>query len=489
MEEEKRECEFPRCSNGAFFGFPDEPGISRLCETHKEPDMVLAQLCQFPRCTNPALYSFADEPTLARFCDNHKSDDMVVTITSSSSSSDEVPPPAPTPVSVDTKSKKKQPSEASLELAYEYFEMKPEFESLDHIEKESSDHQKKLDNLRSVVRRDVSDIHKISKGIDKLEIDLKSQEGKLINLGTRSPLGMGILMKDNDKVEKWQKEKQEKTEVVQVLEGQKKDHESTLEQVSQEQERLNGLVETRKALEARIQELRSACLEEEASGDLRRLQSRVVDHERMNVSLHQCLVDVRHAHAMFSKALHMQAQAARSNAVAGGANIGQIATRNGGRGIGESPGERLMQIRRNKKTKESILIAKDACDRLNTAQHRLPNEIRVAYPDEMNGVGNVEIPDLWHGSFFRDFLAGQAGGNVGDAINQVRAMRKIRKNMQELEKIIAVCNSQETKMDSVEKKISFACGVLREEVHTQEKELLEYVIAVATAQKSETEKK
>jgi hypothetical protein len=93
-------------------------------------------------------------------------------------------------------------------------------------------------------------------------------------------------------------------------------------------------------------------------------------------------------------------------------------------------------------------------------------------------------------SFFRDFLAGQAGGNVGDAINQVRAMRKIRKNMQELEKIIAVCSSQETKMDSVEKKISFACGVLREEVHTQEKDLLEYVIAVATtAQKSETEKK
>jgi hypothetical protein len=323
---------------------------------------------------------------------------MVVTITSSSSSSDVAPSPAPAPTFADTKNKEKQPSEASLELAYEYFAMKPEFESLELIEKESSEHQKKLDNLRSVVRQDFSDIHKISKGIEKLEINLKSQEGKWINLGTRSPLGMGILMKDNDKVGKWQKEKEEKTEVVHVLEEQKKDHESTLEQVSQEQERLNGFVETRKALEARIQELRLACLEEEASGDLRRLQSRVVDHERMNVSLHHCLVDVRHAHAMFSKALHIQAQAARSsNAVAGGANVGQIATRNGGRGIGESPGERLMQIRRNKKTKESILIAKDACDRLNTAQHRLPNEIRVAYPDEMNGVGNVKIPDLWHG--------------------------------------------------------------------------------------------
>ena len=56
-----------------------------------------------------------------------------------------------------------------------------------------------------------------------------------------------------------------------------------------------------------------------------------------------------------------------------------------------------MQIRRNQATKKSILIAKEACDILNTAQERLDNDLRVAYPEDMNGVGNVEVPNLWHG--------------------------------------------------------------------------------------------
>jgi hypothetical protein len=157
------------------------------------------------------------------------------------------------------------------------------------------------------------------------------------------------------------------------------------------------LVEIRNALEARVQELRATALEYEGTIELRRLQSRHDTHRRMQESLKSCRQDVAMANKMFQKALNLQAVAARSNAMAGGANLGQAIGGRGGRGIGQSPGERLLQIRRNQATKQSIEMATEAADKLNTAQNRLNNDLRVHFPVDMAGVGIIEVPDLWKG--------------------------------------------------------------------------------------------
>jgi hypothetical protein len=89
-------------------------------------------------------------------------------------------------------------------------------------------------------------------------------------------------------------------------------------------------------------------------------------------------------------------------------------------------------------------------------------------------------------SFFRDFLVGQAAGNIGDAINQARAMKKIRKNMEELEKIIAVCVNQEQKLDVVNAKLVGSIAVLEKDVFAEEKRIIQGVIEVAKAAQATT---
>lgn len=84
-------------------------------------------------------------------------------------------------------------------------------------------------------------------------------------------------------------------------------------------------------------------------------------------------------------------------------------------------------------------------------------------------------------NFFRDFLVGQLGGNIGDGINQARAMIKIRKNMEELEKVIAACAEQEPKLLSVDTKLVGIIATLKEEVFTEEKRILDGVIEAAKA--------
>jgi DNA repair exonuclease SbcCD ATPase subunit len=179
---------------------------------------------------------------------------------------------------------------------------------------------------------------------------------------------VGILVKDDRQVEKKQEEKAKDEKQLHDMEERKTKDEAKLSATMEEQDRLEILVETRKALEARIHDLREQCLEEEGTSSLRRLQSKLRDNRRMTASLKNCCHDIAKANKMFREALQIHAQAACSNAIAAGANIGQAIGGGGSRGIGESPGERLMQIRRNQATKKSILIAKEACDILNTAQ-------------------------------------------------------------------------------------------------------------------------
>jgi hypothetical protein len=384
-------CEFPRCPQAAQYCFFDEPGVARFCSTHKDGSMVPLKTCEFPGCSEVPLYSFFWETTVPRFCAPHKSSDMVLADGAKALPSDEpdiavvfVPAVAST-----------GPSEASLELAYKYFELKPEYDSLENIKTEAATNQIKLGSLKSQVKTEVDSIHKTSEAIAKLEKQLESQDNKWLNVFGKSIFGLGILMKDQKLIDKKTAELKIGEEKKAEQEGKKKIDETDLSEVQAEQVRLDSLVEIRNALDARVQELRATCLEVEGTTALRRLQSKHQNNERMHESLKNCRQDVATAATMFKKALGIQAKAARSNAMAAGANIGQAIGGGGGRGIGNSPGERLMQIRRNQATKQSIEIAKEAAGKLNLAQDRLSNDLRVNFPEEMKGVGIIDVPDLW----------------------------------------------------------------------------------------------
>ena len=338
-------CEFPRCPNAAQYCFFDEPGVARFCSSHKEGSMIPLKTCEFPGCTEAPLYSFFWETTVPRFCAPHKSIDMVLADGTTKALPSE--PHVFVPAVAST-----GPSAASLELAYKYFELKPEYDSLENINAEAAAHRTKLDSLKSQIKTEVDSIHKTSKAIEKLEKQLESQDSKVLNCFGKSIFGMGILMKDQNLIDKKAAElkigEQKKAE----LEGAKKNDEFDLSAIQTEQDRLDSLVEIRNALHARVQELRATCLEAEGTTALRRLQSKHQNNERMHESLKYCRQDVATAHKMFKQALSIQAKAARSNAMAAGANIGQAIGGGGGRGIGNSPGERMLQIRRNQATKQ-----------------------------------------------------------------------------------------------------------------------------------------
>jgi hypothetical protein len=55
---------------------------------------------------------------------------------------------------------------------------------------------------------------------------------------------------------------------------------------------------------------------------------------------------------------------------------------------------------------QSIMIAKEAVEKLNMAQDRLSNDLWVNLPEEMKGVGIIDVPDLWPGvsSGWQEFL-------------------------------------------------------------------------------------
>jgi hypothetical protein len=94
---------------------------------------------------------------------------MIVAQTSTTPST--ISTPKSTPASHD--GEKKPPSEASLELAYQYFEIKSEYESLENIESQAIANRASLDHLRSDIKHEYDDIHQLSKAIEKLQTQIE----------------------------------------------------------------------------------------------------------------------------------------------------------------------------------------------------------------------------------------------------------------------------------------------------------------------------
>lgn len=219
---------------------------------------------------------------------------------------------------------------------------------------------------------------------------------------------------------------------------------SKLAQLEKEQVGLEEAEEASKALWLRLEELKMKIFNQEKSALLISKRNAGVFRDKLSVELSSTKQGVSQAHELFKVALNLQAKAARSNAVAGAANVGQMVGSGdrGGRGVGNSHGERILQLKRNQETKKSVEQAQKASNVLDKTQQAISKDLRKLYPTDMARVGNVEVPKLWAGKFGQDMIVGAVAGDVGDAIAIRKHAADIRRNMAELEKMVKTCEEQ-----------------------------------------------
>uniref|UniRef100_A0A7S3PJB8 Uncharacterized protein n=1 Tax=Aplanochytrium stocchinoi TaxID=215587 RepID=A0A7S3PJB8_9STRA len=104
--------------------------------------------------------------------------------------------------------------------------------------------------------------------------------------------------------------------------------------------------------------------------------------------------------------------------------------------------ERLWQLRRDRMMTQSTQPAEAASANLVETFKHIPQEARIKYPSLMQGVGSVPLAKLSVGKFGKTVLVGAAFGNVGDAMNKINQMRKIKENEQQIQICIQVVKEQ-----------------------------------------------
>jgi hypothetical protein len=430
--------------------------------------------CEFPRCYDPSDYGFSDEKGIARFCSGHKTDGMVLVHAFRESKLIMNVVVVDTIQAEEAAKDSDKPEDSSLEFAREFIKLEPEIEAILDAPLKAERCRAEIKKLGGTLHQEDQDIHEISKSLEKLEVRINRQGWKP-NLGGKSLFGRGILSKDQKVIDKMVEDKEASEAKVEDLKQQKETHEVRLRQLKDELPELEEVEHGLEALEASMGEMREAVIDAEATLYLRMKRKMLAKNKSLIKSLRYVTEDVAKAHNQFKVALQLQQSAARSNAMGGGANIGQAIGGGGGRGFGNSPGERLLQIKRNQETKKSIDQAQSACDILATGQKRIPDELR----ERLGENGTVEVPDLWHGAFGRDMIVGAVAGNVGDAVNHARARRQITKNMQELEKIIQVTERQLDAVVRVEDDLKTEGGAIQKEIDAEGDKIFERVKAVA----------
>ena len=128
--------------------------------------------------------------------------------------------------------------------------------------------------------------------------------------------------------------------------------------------------------------------------------------------------------------------------------------------------ERLWQLRRDRLMTQSVAPAEKASATLVETFKTVPQRLRERYPSLMQGVGSVPLAKLSVGNFGRAVVAGAVFGNVGDAVNKVNAMRKLRQNEQQIRVCMEVVNQQMNLMRRVEQRLSLDCSELIESIST-----------------------
>ena len=113
----------------------------------------------------------------------------------------------------------------------------------------------------------------------------------------------------------------------------------------------------------------------------------------------------------------------------------------------------MFDAKRDAETKAALQPAEKASAMLVEGFKKIPNALRLRYPQEMSNVGNVPVAKLQVGSFGKDVLMGAAFGQLGQDMNDLNMARKIKQNEESLARCIAVVNEQRQLMQIVQAKL------------------------------------
>lgn len=112
-----------------------------------------------------------------------------------------------------------------------------------------------------------------------------------------------------------------------------------------------------------------------------------------------------------------------------------------------------MDHSRNEKMRASTVPAEKASQMLVDGFKRIPEALRLRYPQEMSRVGNVPAARLKVGSFGRDVVMSAAFGRSGENLNDVMMAKKIADNQREIGECMQVVREQLQLMQIVQARL------------------------------------
>jgi hypothetical protein len=84
---------------------------------------------------------------------------------------------------------------------------------------------------------------------------------------------------------------------------------------------------------------------------------------------------------------------------------------------------------------------------------KIPDALRLRYPTEMSRVGNVPTERLAVGSFGKSVMAGALFGQVGETMNDIKAMQRIKQSEAAIARCIQTVKEQQQLMAVVQARI------------------------------------
>ncbi|KAH9254730.1 hypothetical protein BASA81_007281 [Batrachochytrium salamandrivorans] len=147
---------------------------------------------------------------------------------------------------------------------------------------------------------------------------------------------------------------------------------------------------------------------------------------------------------LYQQSMQLNQAAQRTNMT--GALVGNLNRRS-------NAADLVMDQSRNSKMRASTEPAEKASQMLVDGFKRIPDALRMRYPQEMSRVGNVPAARLKVGSFGRDVLMGAAFGQTGNNLNDAMMAKKIADNQREIGECIQVVREQLQLMQIVQARL------------------------------------
>ena len=194
---------------GAYDQQPQQAAKPEQAPAHVKEEKKVIVECEFPRCEKLPEYGFKDEG-IAQFCLDHKSDEMVLLVADPD-----------------------KPKESSLELVKKYLQLEKDLEPLKEAPAKSEACKAEIKRISAKVYNEEIGINQLTKEMKALDVKVEEESNK------PKLFGRGVFGRDQDDIEKWTKEKEQKGGKIVEIKGEKEMNELKLAQLK---EKLPGLM-------------------------------------------------------------------------------------------------------------------------------------------------------------------------------------------------------------------------------------------------------